>query len=41
VVKAVLNRVTVGPDGSGGKGLQERALRIDAFRRRAQFDWRL
>jgi hypothetical protein len=40
-VKAVLNRVTIGPDGSGGKGLRDRALRMDALRQRTEFDWRL
>jgi len=40
-VKAVLNRVTVGPDTPGRRGTRNRALRVDALRQRTEFDWRL
>ena len=40
-VKAVLNRVTVSPDTPGRKGTRDRALRLEALRRRTDLDWRL
>ena len=40
-VKAVLSQVTINPDTPGRRGTRDRALRIDALRQRAQFDWRL
>ena len=40
-IKAVLSQVTVSPDTPGRTGTRNRALRIEALRRRTQFDWRL
>ncbi len=40
-VKAVLNQVTVGPVGGDRRGTRNRALRLEALRRRTDLDWRL
>ena len=39
-IKAVLNQITIHPDTSS-RNTRNRALRVEALRRRTEFDWRL